>query len=210
MAHSHTFFFLLVTAAAVAVRGASAGLVPAVPIGKRYIVGGADGWRVPPPENKDMYIKWADSIQFFVEDSIEFMYKNDSVGKVNKYAYYHCNWTASATTPANKDGSALFLLDAPGFVYFASTDPRHCKRGQRLMLNVKARPSSAPAPAPAASADEPSPPVARPPSSVPGAAAPGEPVMVDDSAAALASSSGRGLVLWVCLAVLALAGLIRA
>jgi hypothetical protein len=140
----------------------------------------------------------------------EFMYKNDSVGKVNKYAYYHCNWTASATTPANKDGSALFLLDAPGFAYFASTDARNCKRGQRLMLNVKARPSSAPAPSPDAPADAPSPPVARPPSSAPGAPAPGEPVMVDDSAAALASSSGRGLVLWVCLAVLALAGLIRA
>jgi hypothetical protein len=72
MAQSLTFvlFFLLVTVASVAVRGASAGLVPAIPIGKRYIVGGADGWRVPPPENKDMYIKWADSIQFFVEDSI--------------------------------------------------------------------------------------------------------------------------------------------
>jgi hypothetical protein len=72
MAQSLTFvlFFLLATAAAVAVRAASAGLVPAIPIGKRYIVGGADGWRVPPPENKDMYIKWAESIQFFVEDSI--------------------------------------------------------------------------------------------------------------------------------------------
>jgi hypothetical protein len=70
MAHSHTFYFLLVTAAAVGMRGASAGLVPGVPIGKRYIVGGADGWVVPPPQNKDMYIKWADSIQFFVEDSI--------------------------------------------------------------------------------------------------------------------------------------------
>jgi hypothetical protein len=136
------------------------------------------------------------------------MYKNDSVGKVNKYAYYHCNWTATAgTTPANKDASSLFLLDAPGFVYFASTDAKHCKRGQRLMLNVRARtlpPSAPPADAPAP------PPVARPPSSAQGAPSPGEPVAVDSAAAVLASSSGSSLVLGVCLAVLALVGLIRA
>ncbi|CAM0910326.1 unnamed protein product [Alopecurus aequalis] len=211
MAQFLTFLFLLVAAAAaVHVRGVSAGLVPALPIGKRYIVGGADGWRVPPPENKDMYIKWADSIQFFVEDSIEFMYKNDSVGKVNKYAYYHCNWTASAgTTPANKDGSSLFLLDAPGFVYFASTDVKHCKRGQRLVLNVRARSLPAPAPAPAPSAGAPTPPIAGAPLSAHSPAAPGEAVIVD-STAALASSSGGALALVVSLTVVALVGLIRA
>lgn len=41
------------------------------PLGKRYRVGGPDGWRVPPPEEKEMYyIKWASPITFFVEDSI--------------------------------------------------------------------------------------------------------------------------------------------
>lgn len=72
MAQLLTFFFFLLVVAAKSVRGAGAGvgLVPPVPIGKRYIVGGADRWRVPPRENKDMYMKWASTIQFFVEDSI--------------------------------------------------------------------------------------------------------------------------------------------
>lgn len=138
------------------------------------------------------------------------MYKNDSVEKLNKYAYYHCNSTATAgTAPANKDGSSLFLLDVPGFVYFASTDVKHCKKGQRLMLNVKARPLPAPAPAPAPSADAPIPPVARPPLSAKSPASPGEAVMVD-SAAVMASSSGHALALVVSLTVLSLVGLIRA
>ena len=137
------------------------------------------------------------------------MYKNDSVGKVNKYAYYHCNSTATAgTAPANKDGSSLFLLDAPGFVYFASTDAKHCKKGQRLMLNVKGRALSAPAPAPGRSADV-STPIAGSPLSAKSPGAPGgEPVMVD-SAGAMASSSRRALAMVVSLTVLALVGLIR-
>jgi hypothetical protein len=43
----------------------------APPLGKRYRVGGPEGWRVPPPEDKEMfYVKWASPITFFVEDSI--------------------------------------------------------------------------------------------------------------------------------------------
>ncbi|KAF7102768.1 hypothetical protein CFC21_103840 [Triticum aestivum] len=204
MAQLLTFFFFLLVTVAESVRGAGAGvgLVPPVPIGKRYIVGAADGWRVPPQENKDMYIKWASTIQFFVEDSIEFMYKNDSVGEVNKYAYYHCNWTALAPTPPVKDGSSLFLLDAPGFAYFASADVKHCKKGQRLMLNVKAR--SAPVP----STDISSPPSPASPAIAPGPA-PGEPVM-DSATAALASSHGRAFMLVVSGTTLALMGTIRA
>ncbi|KAE8817338.1 Early nodulin-like protein 2 [Hordeum vulgare] len=204
MARPLTIFFFLLVAPVVSVRGAGAGvgLVPPVPIGRRYIVGGADGWRVPPQENKDMYVKWASTIQFFIEDSVEFMYKNDSVGKVNKYAYYHCNWTALASTPPAKDGSSLFLLDAPGFAYFASTDVKHCKRGQRLMINVKARPEPTP------STDISSPPSPAPPAAAPGPAVPGEPVM-DSGAGALASSYSRALVLMCFATTLALMGMIQ-
>jgi hypothetical protein len=43
----------------------------APPLGKRYRVGGPEGWRVPPPVDKEMfYVKWASPITFFVEDSI--------------------------------------------------------------------------------------------------------------------------------------------
>ncbi|VAH84413.1 unnamed protein product [Triticum turgidum subsp. durum] len=110
----------------------------AVPLGKRYRVGGPEGWRVPPPQDKEMfYVKWAAPITFFVEDSIEFVYKNDSVIKVSKVGYYHCNETAGiGTGPGPRDGKTLFILDAPGFVYFASSNLGHCKDGQKLLIKV--------------------------------------------------------------------------
>ncbi|XP_051196366.1 early nodulin-like protein 17 [Lolium perenne] len=119
----------------------------APPLGKRYRVGGPEGWRVPPPVDKEMfYVKWASPITFFVEDSIEFVYKNDTVIKVSKAGYYHCNETVGVGTgPVPKDGSTLFLLDAPGFAYFASADLGHCADGQRLMINVLAAEPPAPA-----------------------------------------------------------------
>jgi len=37
--------------------------------GTRYTVGGADGWRVPPPEDKErFYADWAANITFYVDD----------------------------------------------------------------------------------------------------------------------------------------------
>lgn len=93
----------------------------------------------------------------------EFVYKNDSVVKVDKFGYYHCNATAAAAN----DGSVLFLLDAPGFAYFSSADADHCKKGQRLMINVDSAPS--PAPTPAAS------PIAKPPAAVTAATPPPPP-----------------------------------
>ena len=39
--------------------------------GTRYTVGGADGWLVPPPEDKDrFYADWAANITFYVDDSV--------------------------------------------------------------------------------------------------------------------------------------------
>ncbi|KAI5002554.1 hypothetical protein ZWY2020_027204 [Hordeum vulgare] len=119
----------------------------AAPLGKRYRVGGPEGWRVPPQQDKEkFYVKWASAITFFVEDSIEFVYKNDSVIKVSKAGYYHCNETAGVGTGAvPRDGSTLFLLDAPGFAYFASADIGHCNAGERLIINVLAAEPPAPA-----------------------------------------------------------------
>ncbi|RLN07916.1 mavicyanin-like [Panicum miliaceum] len=103
----------------------------------RYTVGGADGWRVPPPEDKErFYANWASNITFYVDDSVEFVYKNDSVIKVGKAGYYHCNETAADAAP--RDGTTLFVLDAPGPAYFASADLDHCSMGQRLMVDVLA------------------------------------------------------------------------
>ncbi|EAZ37327.1 hypothetical protein OsJ_21667 [Oryza sativa Japonica Group] len=145
-------FFLIVSAVAGGLC-VSATVLP-MRVGKQYVVGGRSGWRTPPPASVDLYAKWAAGIRFYVADSIEFVYKNDSVVKVDKFGYYHCNATAAAAN----DGSVLFLLDAPGFAYFSSADADHCKKGQRLMINVDSAPS--PAPAPAAS------PIAKPPAAV--------------------------------------------
>jgi hypothetical protein len=138
----------------------------------------------------------------------EFVYKNDTVIKVSKAGYYHCNETAGVGTgPVPKDGSTLFLLDAPGFTYFASADLGHCADGERLMINVLAAEPPAPASsfAPAQAPMAPSPPLS---SSSLFAPVPGPSPSMEYSSAAGASflpSLARALV---SAAVLVLAGFV--
>ncbi|KAF2927163.1 early nodulin-like protein 17 [Oryza sativa Japonica Group] len=199
-------FFLIVSAVAGGLC-VSATVLP-MRVGKQYVVGGRSGWRTPPPASVDLYAKWAAGIRFYVADSIEFVYKNDSVVKVDKFGYYHCNATAAAAN----DGSVLFLLDAPGFAYFSSADADHCKKGQRLMINVDSAPS--PAPAPAAS------PIAKPPAAVTAATPPPPPPPPSPSpspspapqeaatASAATSSSAATAAHALLLAAMAMMGLI--
>ena len=79
--------------------------------------------------------------------SAEFVYKNDSVIKVGKEGYFHC-YESYETAPyaAPRDGTAFFLLNAPGPAYFASADIDHCYMGQRLMVDVLADRAAAPGP----------------------------------------------------------------
>ncbi|KAF0933955.1 hypothetical protein E2562_021018 [Oryza meyeriana var. granulata] len=118
--------------------------------GKRYRVGGPDGWVVPPPDDKELYyVRWASSMTFYIGDSIEFEYKNDSVIMVTKAGYYHCNETAgidAGDVPVPGDGVRVFNLYNPGKTYFASADLDHCNKGQRLMINVLTAEPPAPAP----------------------------------------------------------------
>uniref|UniRef100_J3MEZ3 Phytocyanin domain-containing protein n=1 Tax=Oryza brachyantha TaxID=4533 RepID=J3MEZ3_ORYBR len=203
-------FFHLVSA--VAGQSVSAALLP-MRMGNRYVVGDANGWKVPPPASAEMYAKWAAGIRFYVGDSIEFVYKNDSVVKVDKFGYYHCNVTAAAAN----DGSVLFLLDAPGFAYYSSTDAGHCKKGQRLVINVEAAPTPAPAPAspiatpPAPAAAAPTPPPKPSPSPSPSPSpAPQEAATTSAAAAASSSSSAAAgaLLLAVSATALAMMGLV--
>ncbi|EAZ01315.1 hypothetical protein OsI_23346 [Oryza sativa Indica Group] len=198
-------FFLIVSAVAGGLC-VSATVLP-MRVGKQYVVGGRSGWRTPPPASVDLYAKWAAGIRFYVADSIEFVYKNDSVVKVDKFGYYHCNATAAAAN----DGSVLFLLDAPGFAYFSSADADHCKKGQRLMINVESAPS--PAPAPAAS------PIAKPPAAVTAATPPPPPLPSPSpspspapqeaaTASAATSSSAATAAHALLLAAMAMMGLI--
>ncbi|KAG0532452.1 hypothetical protein BDA96_04G108300 [Sorghum bicolor] len=178
--------------------------VAAAPQGKQYRVGGEDGWRVPPPpppENKDRYYDtWASNITFYVGDTLEFVYKNDSVLRVSKAGYYHCNETAADAAP--RDGRTVFLLDGPGFAYFASADLAHCGMGERLAVSVLAAGSlPAPAPSPSSSSS----------SSAPGpwswVLSPSPSPSGEHSAAAalpvVAASSAHAVVLVVAVALLA-------
>ncbi|RZS16800.1 hypothetical protein BHM03_00048850 [Ensete ventricosum] len=116
-----------------------------------YRVGDAEGWREPDKNDAAMYDAWAGKYAFRVGDSLAFDYKNDSVVRVSKRGYYHCNETGGGS--ASKDGSTVFLLDQPGFYYFVSGDVDHCKRGQRVMIEAL----DAQRPPPAASGPAPSP-----------------------------------------------------
>ncbi|OAY84403.1 Early nodulin-like protein 1 [Ananas comosus] len=91
----------------------------------RYKVGDAAGWRLPDDNNIDMYKNWASKITFHV---------GDSLCEVDKRGYYHCN--ESGRGSMFKDGNTLFVLDEPGFCYFVSGDVDHCRKGQRLMVEV--------------------------------------------------------------------------
>ncbi|KAF0934006.1 hypothetical protein E2562_021064 [Oryza meyeriana var. granulata] len=144
--------------------------------GKRYRVGGPDGWVVPPPDDKELYyVRWASSMTFYIGDSIEFEYKNDSVIMVTKAGYYHCNETAgidAGDVPVPGDGVRVFILYTPGYTYFASADLDHCNKGQRLMINVLTDEPPAPAPSPSFPAPAQSPSSSTPPLSPSPAPAP--------------------------------------
>ncbi|XP_020097943.1 mavicyanin-like [Ananas comosus] len=116
----------------VAIVAASLGILAAAV--NRYKVGDAAGWRLPDDNNIDMYKNWASKITFHVGDSLLFTYQNDSVVRVDKRGYYHCN--ESGRGSMFKDGNTLFVLDEPGFCYFVSGDVDHCRKGQRLMVEV--------------------------------------------------------------------------
>uniref|UniRef100_A0A0E0JXP5 Phytocyanin domain-containing protein n=1 Tax=Oryza punctata TaxID=4537 RepID=A0A0E0JXP5_ORYPU len=157
----------------------AAAAAAAAAAGEQYRVGGPDGWIVPSPEEKELYYaRWASSVAFYVGDSIgnklitaltisiaffvrihgvaEFEYRNDSVIKVSKAGYYHCNETSgidAGDVPVPGDGVRVFYLYVPGFVYFASADLDRCNKGQRLMINVLAAVPPAAAPAPSADSD---------------------------------------------------------
>ncbi|KAK4361880.1 hypothetical protein RND71_017121 [Anisodus tanguticus] len=63
-----------------------------------------------------------------------FEFRNDSVIRVDKWEFYHCNRTHPAS--GAKDSNTTVNLDRPGSFYFVSGDPEHCKNGQRLAVEV--------------------------------------------------------------------------
>ncbi|CAN4086856.1 unnamed protein product [Withania somnifera] len=102
--------------------------------GEEFKVGDAVGWRTPSVNETDLYNHWASKKKFHVGDSLYFEYMNDSVIRVPKWEFYHCNKTHRASSA--KDGNRTVKLDRVGPVYFVSGDPEHCKNGQRLAVDV--------------------------------------------------------------------------
>ncbi|PIA64760.1 hypothetical protein AQUCO_00100316v1 [Aquilegia coerulea] len=100
----------------------------------QFKVGESIGWRMPDENDTTIYSQWAAKNRFLVGDSLYFEYKNDSVLMVNKGGYYHCNTTNPIYT--SNDEMTVIKLEKPGPAYFISGAPEHCKKGQRLLIDV--------------------------------------------------------------------------
>ncbi|XWS11969.1 hypothetical protein CRYUN_Cryun37aG0050400 [Craigia yunnanensis] len=101
---------------------------------KHFRVGDHIGWQQPSTNKTAIYSQWATSKRFHVGDSLSFEYQNDSVLVVEKWDYYHCNTNKPISSFNN--GKTVFNLDRPGLFYFISGAPDHCKRGQKLLIQV--------------------------------------------------------------------------
>uniref|UniRef100_A0A803MLS0 Phytocyanin domain-containing protein n=2 Tax=Chenopodium quinoa TaxID=63459 RepID=A0A803MLS0_CHEQI len=101
---------------------------------KSFDVGGNFTWRVPDGNDTEFFDHWAESQRFHIGDSLHFQYKNDSVLMVDKYGCYHCN--KSNATATYTDGNTVIKLERPGYIYFISGNEDHCRKGQRLIVDV--------------------------------------------------------------------------
>jgi hypothetical protein len=101
-------------------------------------VGGLDAWGVPPASKPDVYLRWSKSVHLRLGDSLMFLYPpgHDNAAQVTARAVAVCNVSAPLRSLA--DGNSVFNLTAPGRVYFTSTVPGYCRKGQRLSLDVPA------------------------------------------------------------------------
>ncbi|XP_062209613.1 early nodulin-like protein 8 [Phragmites australis] len=101
-----------------------------------YKVGDLDAWGVPPPSKPDVYKRWAKSVHLALGDSIWFLYppSQDSVLQVTPQAFAACE----VSDPVLKldDGNSVFNLTTPGRFYYTSGAPGHCRKGQKLWVDV--------------------------------------------------------------------------
>ncbi|RCV46907.1 hypothetical protein SEVIR_9G572000v4 [Setaria viridis] len=104
--------------------------------GAMYKVGDLDAWGVPPPSKPDVYKSWAKSVHFALGDSIWFLYppSQDSVLQVTPEAFAACDLANPVLKLA--DGNSVFNLTTPGRAYYTSGAPGHCRKGQKLWVDV--------------------------------------------------------------------------
>uniref|UniRef100_A0A1D1XKN9 Blue copper protein n=1 Tax=Anthurium amnicola TaxID=1678845 RepID=A0A1D1XKN9_9ARAE len=124
-------------------------LLPAV-TAMDYMVGEGDGWR--PGYN---YTYWTMGKEFRVGDSLVFMYPKGkhNVYKVTGPEFKDC--TVPNNGPALDSGSDTVHLATEGKKWYLCGVKDHCKKGQKLVINVLAALPAAPAPSPSADASAP-------------------------------------------------------
>jgi hypothetical protein len=99
-------------------------------------VGGLDAWAVPPASRPDVYLRWGKSAHVRLGDSLMFLYPpgHDDVVQVTARAAARCSVSAPLLRLA--DGNSVFNLTAPGRAYFTSSAAGHCRKGQKLSVDV--------------------------------------------------------------------------
>ncbi|KAL0320888.1 UNVERIFIED_CONTAM: hypothetical protein Sradi_5350300 [Sesamum radiatum] len=112
----------------------AAAMVVVLVSGFQFQVGEERGWTIPTGKEPETYNEWAAKNRFHIGDTLYFKYEKDSVLVVTSADYLNC----STSNPISKyeDGNTVFQLDRPGFFYFISGQPGHCKLGQRLIVRV--------------------------------------------------------------------------
>ncbi|KAJ4830396.1 hypothetical protein Tsubulata_033985 [Turnera subulata] len=98
-----------------------------------FLVGGEDGWGVP-KKDEQTYNEWASRNRFKVNDTVQFVYKKDSVLVVTEEEYKKCR--SSHPFFFSNNGDTEFTLDRPGLFYFISGVSGHCERGEKMIIKV--------------------------------------------------------------------------
>uniref|UniRef100_A0ACD5TTM4 Uncharacterized protein n=1 Tax=Avena sativa TaxID=4498 RepID=A0ACD5TTM4_AVESA len=101
-----------------------------------YKVGELDAWAPPPSSKPDVYVRWGKSRPFKLGDALFFLYppSQDDAVQVTAKAFAACDVADPLLTL--DDGNSVFNLTAPGRVYFTSSQPGHCRKGQKLSVDV--------------------------------------------------------------------------
>jgi hypothetical protein len=102
----------------------------------QYKVGGLDAWAPPPSSKPDVYVRWGKSLPFKLGDSLFFLYppSQDNAVQVTAKAFAACDVSDPILTL--DDGNSLFNLTEAGRVYFTSAAAGHCRKGQKLSVDV--------------------------------------------------------------------------
>ncbi|MBA0865145.1 hypothetical protein Goshw_009523 [Gossypium schwendimanii] len=109
-----------------------------------YTVGDATGWTVP--NNTEFYDDWTENKNFVVGDVLEFNFTTriHDVAEVTETAYDNC--TTTNPIVLHTTGPASITLNRTGEYHFICTFRGHCGFGQKLSIDVRTGPSTAPTP----------------------------------------------------------------